>query len=217
MPATEWTLLRGLPAEDVRALLDTAARRTYRRSEAIFREGERANALHLIAEGRVGVQIGTIDGEVLTLAVLGPGDCVGELALVASTAERVATCVALERTVTLAVHRDHFAELRRRHPALTDGLVETLAETVRRLDRQLIEALRMPADARIRQHLAALAERYGTGGDGVEVRLTQEDLARVAGTTRSTVNRVLRDEAQRGTVELRRGRILVLDPERLAT
>ena len=50
----------------------------------------------------------------------------------------------------------------------------------------------------------------------LEVPLTQEELAELAGTTRSTVNRILRDEAKRGTIKLERGRTIVLDREQIA-
>ena len=50
----------------------------------------------------------------------------------------------------------------------------------------------------------------------IDVPLTQEELAELAGTTRSTVNRVLRDEEKRGTIKLERGRTVVLDAAQIA-
>jgi CRP-like cAMP-binding protein len=47
------------------------------------------------------------------------------------------------------------------------------------------------------------------------IPLTQEEIAEIAGTSRATVNRVLRDEERRGVIELKRGRTVVLDPEQL--
>jgi CRP-like cAMP-binding protein len=65
--------------------------------------------------------------------------------------------------------------------------------------------------------LRRLVELAGTyaGRDG-EIPLTQEQLAELAGTSRATVNKVLRDEQRRGTVELRRGRTIVVQPDELA-
>lgn len=64
----------------------------------------------------------------------------------------------------------------------------------------------MPAETRVLRRLSELAAHYGD-----EIPLTQEDIAGLAGTSRATVNRVLRAEAKRGTVELRRGRTVLLD------
>jgi uncharacterized membrane protein len=55
---------------------------------------------------------------------------------------------------------------------------------------------------------------YDRGGNAV-IPLTQEEIAEIAGTSRATVNRVLREEERRGVIELRRGRTTVVDPERL--
>ena len=59
-----------------------------------------------------------------------------------------------------------------------------------------------------------LGELAAAAPDG-EVRLTQDDLASLAGTSRATVNRVLRDAQRRGALELRRGRVLVAEPDAL--
>jgi CRP-like cAMP-binding protein len=78
----------------------------------------------------------------------------------------------------------------------------------------LLEALYLPAERRVLRRLAELAELYADE-DG-SIPLTQEQLAEMAGTSRATVNRVLGEEQERGTVQLRRGKTLVLEPAELA-
>jgi CRP-like cAMP-binding protein len=63
--------------------------------------------------------------------------------------------------------------------------------------------------------LSELARLYGQGEGPAHVPLTQEQLAELAGTTRETVNRVLRQQEHEGTVELRRGRTIVLDRQKI--
>ncbi len=84
------------------------------------------------------------------------------------------------------------------------------------LDERLLEALYLPADRRVLRRVVELANLYASGEGPVEVPLTQEELAGLAGTSRPTVNQVLREEQERGTVELQRGRTIVLDLEALA-
>jgi CRP-like cAMP-binding protein len=126
--------------------------------------------------------------------------------------------VALEKVETLALRRDQFMELRTAHPSVDDFLVNVLAEEVSRLSGLLVEALYVPVDTRVLRRLVALAADYADGGPtvGVEVPLTQEDLASLAGTSRATVNRVVGEAEKAGLVEVRRGRVIVLDPEGLA-
>ena len=95
-------------------------------------------------------------------------------------------------------------------------LLRLLAEQVRRTSDRIVEAHHVDADTRVRRRLCELAETYGGGDDEPVVPLTQEDLAAIAGTSRATVNRVLREEEKRGVVALERGRVTLRDTEALA-
>lgn len=212
----EWALLGGIPQEDVQRLLSIARRRTFRRGEVVFHMGDPADTLHLIASGRFAVRVQTALSDVAILTVLGPGQLFGELALLQPDARRSATVEALEPGETRSVHRPDFEELRRRHPQVSEVLIAILAGQVQRLSRQLLEALYMPADTRVLRRVSELAELYGPGDGEATIPLRQEDLAGLAGTSRATVNRVLREEEERGTVRLGRGRVVVLDREALA-
>ena len=123
--------------------------------------------------------------------------------------------VAIEPLVTHSIYEADFARLRRSYPQLTEVLVALLSASVRRLNGQLVDALYLPAELRVRKRLAELAATYEADGGEVVVPLRQEDIADLAGTSRATVNRVLREEARRGSVRLTRGRTAVLDRERL--
>jgi CRP/FNR family transcriptional regulator, cyclic AMP receptor protein len=208
----KWALLEGVPEEDVRRLLSIARRRRFSRGEVVFHQDDPADTLHLIDKGRFAVRVQTALGDTAILAVLGPGEMFGELALLEDQeARRTATVAALEQAETRSVHRLDFDRLRREHPETSSVLIAILSGQVRRLSRHLLEALYVPADKRVLRRLGEVAEVYA---DGV-VPLTQEDLAGLAGTSRATVNRVLRDEEARGTVKLGRGRTTVLDAEEL--
>ena len=210
----EWPLLAGVPSEDVRQLLSIARRRTFARNEVVVHRGDPADSMHLIATGRFAVRITTSRGDTALIAVRGPGDSFGELALVSADAKRVATVAALEPGETWSVYRDDFVRLRREHPRVDAVLVHLLAEEVRRLSERLTEAYYEDADIRIRRRLVELAG--AAEGDAATIPLTQEALAEMAGTSRATVNRVLREEAKRGSIELGRGRTVVRQLDDLA-
>ena len=211
----QWALFDGLPLESVDRILAAARRVRLPRGGILFREGERADCVYLIESGKVAVRISTPEGALVTVAVLGAGSAVGELALVGDDEHRTATVQAVEPVVALTLRRRDFAELRRQHPSITEFLVKSLAATVRRLDAQLVEAFHLPAEVRIRRRLYALAQVYDTGSQVIEVDLTQEELAQLAGTTRPTLNQVLREEERRGTLRLGRGRIVILNRAQL--
>jgi CRP/FNR family transcriptional regulator, cyclic AMP receptor protein len=208
-----WQLLDGVPEEDVKRTLALARRRTFARDEVVFHEADPGDCVHLIESGRVAVRIVTPHGQRATLAVIGPGDAFGELG---PDARRTASIVTLEATVTLSIQAVDFRRLRSERPEVAEVLIVLLTAQIRRLSTQLLDALYTPADSRVRKRLLELADTYGSADGDVLVPLRQEDLAELAGTSRATVNRVLREEAERGTVRLERGRTRVLDRARIS-
>jgi CRP/FNR family cyclic AMP-dependent transcriptional regulator len=212
----EWTLLEGLPPEDVRHVLAIARRRTFRKGEVVFHRDDLAESLHLIVKGRFAARITTPLGETAMLDVLGPGETFGELALLSPGARRSATVEALDEGETLSVYRDDFAALQAEHQGVKDVLLRLLAEQLARASERIVEAHYTDADTRVRRRLRDLAVRQQGAGRPMAVSLTQEQLAEMAGTSRATVNRVLREEARLGTVRLTRGCTTVLDLDKLS-
>ena len=212
----EWRLLEGVPGEEVRRLLSIARRRTFRKGEVVFHRGDPADSLHLIVKGHFTVQVMTPLGERATIAIHGPGESFGEMAIVGPTVQRSATVEALEDSETFCVAESEFRRLRREHPGVDQLLIDFLADEVRALHERLLEALYVPADRRVLRRLAELAMLYGGGEGEVVIPLTQEALADLAGTSRATVNHALRALEDAGAVELKRGKTIVNDTAALA-
>lgn len=211
----DWRLLEGVPAEEVRLLLSVARRRSFGRNEVVFHRHDPADSLHLVVKGRFAVRVISPLGDTVTIAVRGPGDSFGEMAVVVDGANRAATVAALEDAETFSVFHADFERLRVQYPAINQALIAFLAGEVRILNERLMEAFYVPAERRVLRRLADLADLYAGASTEAEIPLTQEAIAELAGTARATVNRVLRDEEERGTVELHRSRVLVPDREAL--
>jgi CRP-like cAMP-binding protein len=96
-----------------------------------------------------------------------------------------------------------------------DALVRMLAEHVALLSERLVEAYTVDAETRVARRVLELSRVYG-GSPPVVIPLIQEELAALAGASRATVNRVLREAEGRGLVQVGRGRTVVLDPDGLA-
>jgi CRP-like cAMP-binding protein len=209
-----FSLLDGVAPEDAQELLARARRRTFAVGEVVFHAGDPADTLHLVRSGRFAVRIATEFGDVAMLNVVGPGDAFGELALLSSDEPRSATVAALEAAETLSIHKLDFDRLRARRPQTDALLVGVLAARVRRLSEQLVEALHLPAETRVRRRLLDVSAVYEDDADAT-IPLTQEELASLAGTSRATVNKVLREEQERGTLALARDRTTLLDRDAL--
>ncbi|HEX6026880.1 MAG TPA: Crp/Fnr family transcriptional regulator [Solirubrobacter sp.] len=154
----------------------------------------------MITDLHFSVDIGTV-----MLSMVGPGETFGEIALLDGVGPRSATVVSLEKSETRVIHKLDFDALVAKHPNVADILARALALRVRRLSELLLEAHYVPADRRVLRRLAKF------GLEGGVVPLTQEELSNLAGTSRATVNRVVREAQARGELALSRGRIEVLD------
>lgn len=213
---THFARLLGLDPAELGDLLERARRRRFAAGEVVFHAGDPADTLHLVRSGHFAVRITTEFGATATINIVGPGDAFGELALLTPGAPRSATVAALEAGETLSVHELDFARLRAERPETESVLNRVLVARVRALSEQLVEALYLPVDTRVRRRLLHAVTVYGAVEPGATVPLTQEELAGLAGTSRATVNRVLREEEELGAVALQRGRTTLLDPEALA-
>jgi CRP-like cAMP-binding protein len=179
--------------------------------------GDPAESVHLIEKGRFSIQVMSPLGDIVTIALRGRGDCFGEMALLGEDPRRSATVTALEEGETFSIYRDDFERLRRQHPEVTEALFRFLVNEIRMLNERLLEAFYVPVPKRVLRRLNELVALYPAAEDEHPViLLTQESLAGLAGTSRATVNTVLRAEEKRGLIKLGNRRIHVLDPESLA-
>jgi CRP/FNR family transcriptional regulator/CRP/FNR family cyclic AMP-dependent transcriptional regulator len=204
-------LLRGLPRDRLELLDAVGRRRTYRRGQVLFERGDEGRTVHVLCRGRVKVVVPTWLGDEAVVGIRGPGELLGEMALL-DDQPRSATAVALEDVTTLTLGRDEFRRLLRDHPAAAEALLAALAGTIRRLNEQVSDLMFLDVRGRLAKKLLELAAAHGrASGGGVEIgiRLTQEDLAGMIGSTRQRVSAALGFYEDRGMLA-RRGRYLVI-------
>lgn len=193
-------------------------RRRFGKDEPIFHEGELGDTFHVIEKGRVLIEVSTARGDVAALGVRGPGEVLGEMAIVGH-GRRTAKVTALEPTETLALTQAALEELRRADHGVDRKLLEIITEKLEEAMAQLMEVLFIPVETRVLRVLLRLADAFDTGTTPVVVRVRQEDIAAMAGTRRQTANRPLKAAEAEGAIKVGRGRVQILDRallERLA-
>jgi CRP/FNR family cyclic AMP-dependent transcriptional regulator len=206
-----WPLLDVLPEVDRRELLTGAHRRRFTRNEVLFHEGDPGDSLHLVSKGHVALRIHTPLGDVATMRVVPPGEFFGELAVV-SPGPRNATAAALDPVETLVIDRELLATHRKKHPQIEALILEALVTEVRRLARQVVEAMYIPAEKRVWRRLEEMTMVFGTGDEHEAIiPITQDVLAQLSGCTRPTANRTLRAGEEAGVIKMTRGRLEILD------
>src|SRR5215470_2466155 len=202
-------LFAGLGDEAVRSIAALCSRRQLDAHEVLFQKGDKGDALFGVRRGRIRIETGTAGGGRLTLNVLGPGDLFGEIALFDGQ-PRTADAIAAEESELFMVRRSDFLTYLEREPRVTVRLLEMLCQRIRWVSDRMEEAVLMPLHARLARRLCALAEDFGS-----EVHISQEELGIYVGAARESVNRQLQEWRRAGIIELRRGRISLLDIEKL--
>ncbi len=204
-------LFAGLDEPTLRALAERSVERSFQRHGRLFFQGDPGDGLFVLASGLVKVVVSSEEGEEMVLVTLGPGEALGELAVV-DGGPRSAAAEALEPTSALLITRPVLLELAARDPALTDALLRALGGLLRRLTEQASDLVFLDLPGRMAKLLAGLAaERGSATPDGIELdaNLTQTDLAGMVGASRQSVNQILQGFARRGYLQVQGRRIVI--------
>lgn len=197
---------------EIDLLLAATTTRRLDSGETLFRKGDPGNQLYGILSGSLKVMATGPDGRDVLFGLMGPGEVLGEIALLDSRA-RSATVVAVEASDLLTLHRRELLPFLESHPRATIALAGVLAARVRELSERTEDRQILSLPGRIAKRLLALAAAHGKRpivGGAVEVRLSQQDLADLVGTTRESVNKQLRRWQEQGVVSLGRGRVVLV-------
>lgn len=187
-------LLRGLSAAELVRVNDLLGKTTFATGATIFTASQPGEVAYIVLSGTLKVSVIQVNGRELTLALLGPGEIVGELSL-ADRSGRSADVVALEPATLVWIDRATFERLRRDIPLITENLIRLMARRLRLANAQLEAMATLDVHGRVARQLLALADALGepaaNGALRIPLRITQSELAALVGATRVRVNEVL--------------------------
>jgi CRP-like cAMP-binding protein len=177
--------------------------------ETLFRKGDPGDALFGVRRGQIRIETGASDGGRLTLNFMAPGDLFGEVAVLAGQS-RTAHATAGEVTELFVLRRADFLEHLEREPRAAIKIIQLLCQRIRWQSERMEESVPQPLPVRLARRLCALAADFGA-----EVHISQQQLGVFVGAARESVNRQLRLWRKDGILDLQRGRIQLLNMNRL--
>ncbi|HPC82045.1 MAG TPA: Crp/Fnr family transcriptional regulator [Thermoanaerobaculaceae bacterium] len=223
MPASVAELLAANPLfgelapSELAALAAAAERHEFGRDEAIFTMQQPADSLYVLVSGRVKVCVSTAAGKEIILATLGPGQFVGEMALL-DNEPRSASVVTQLPTTAYRIRRADFERLLEVYPSIARKLLRELSMRLRRANAQMESLVTLDVIGRLARYFIDLARQHGQvlGNGWVAVRRpTHQDIAASVGTSRETVTRLMTELENRGLV-VNEGKMSYLREEALA-
>jgi CRP-like cAMP-binding protein len=209
-------LFSGIDAEVAEELARRMVRRTFRRDQPLFHQGDPGDALYVVVDGAVAVVVSSENGDRIVLTTVYAPDVLGEIALLDGGA-RSAGAEAVVDTAVLMLSRTAFLDALRQSPSLAEPLLRSLGGLVRRLSEQATDFVFLDLPGRVAKVLLRLADETGPDeyGGPVTVEVTQGRLAEMAGGTRQTVNQILQTFQQRGLVEVHGRKLVICRPDLL--
>jgi CRP/FNR family cyclic AMP-dependent transcriptional regulator len=200
--------VRPPPPFEVQAFLKSAGMpaRTVRfaTGAVVFAQGAQANSVFYVQEGGVKLSVLSSAGKEAVVAMLGPGDFLGEGCL-AGQPVRMGTATAVIGTALLRIPKRAMVRMLHEHPAFSDRFLEHMLMRNIRIEEDLVDQLFNSSEKRLARTLLLLA-RYGKEETPrVLPKLSQETLAEMVGTTRSRVNFFMNKFRKLGLIEYNGG------------
>ncbi len=207
-------LLHHLDDSEWQSLLAFAHLRRCTPREILFQKGDAGNALLAILRGRIKISTLSEEGKEVVLNILGPGELFGEIALIDGK-ERTADAVVMEPSELLVIDAADFMPFLKQRPELCVRLLAVLCGRIRWVSDLYEDVVFLNLPARLAKHLLRLAEHFGhqvPDGTRISLKLSQQDLGNLMGTTRESINKVMGVWQSEGLLTMERGVITIRQP-----
>lgn len=190
--------------------------RVYEPGEMIFRQGEPEDHLYFVREGMALLYILTEDGKERNVLISWPEQFSG-LATFFEGGPHRSSAVALERCIVTVITRREFTRCCAEYPEVWGMIAAELSREIGLLLQQTVDSSLLTAEERVARFFV---RRYGEGryeqtAKGIEMKFTQEFIARVLGLSRWSVNQALKEMKEKGWLETRYGVITITDMDAL--
>ncbi len=190
--------------------------RKFSKGDYLFWEGEPADWMYVIREGKVRIFKSSPNGKEINLEIMAPGEFCGGGALYAAT--QTASAQALVDTLASGIRKADFREVLTRHPRLAQEVIAYLGQKLMSAHEMILSLITSRVENRIANLLVRLAEHHGTKtpeGIRINIALTRQNIADVIGSTVETTIRVMRQFEKQKILGTREGKIVIFQPDRL--
>lgn len=208
------SLFGNLTEEELNQLAQIVRERKFDRNQVIFYEGDLGGSLYVIVSGTVKIVIMADDGREHILGLLDEGNFFGEISLIDGE-PRSATAIAQDKVNIVMISREDFVRLLRENPEMSLKIMQTLCERLRRTDKHVETLAFLSAPGRVARVLLNWAEDFAAQGQDKDIeiphKMTRQEFASIAGTSRETLTRVLMDFQDDGLLTLEKNKIVLHD------
>jgi CRP/FNR family transcriptional regulator, cyclic AMP receptor protein len=204
-------LFSDLTDKELGLLEVSGSRRKVPKKNVVFQEGEAGEILLIILSGKVKVLLSGNDGQEFILAMLGPGNFFGEMAILES-APRSASVMTVEPCEFLLLSQKDLTALLTKYPGIALKILKNLSQRLRRTNEQIRSLVMFDIYGRVGRCLVNLAETQGGRATGqllVANRPSFQELAKMVGCSRETFSRAIKILKDNGCLTVTRNTIYI--------
>lgn len=177
-------------------------KRRVRRGELIVEQGKKSHALFVLLSGRARVVMTDRRAKEVILAVLGPGDYVGEISLIDGKSHSANVQAEVQCDLLVLDHKDFSRCLAENH-AMAMAVIKGLAYRLRNADEKIRSLALMDVYSRVTKVLIGLSQPAGDKQLVIKEKMTRQDIAKMVGASREMVSRVMRGFEEQGFIKTR--------------
>ncbi len=207
----------GLPAQALQQINQRFIEIGYEAGNFVYRAGDPAERLYVVADGKVKILQHAPGGRDVLLDLLTSGEFFGSLTTLGA-ASYADTAQLQTSACLLSIRSEDFQQILDAHPTLALKAIAIMAERINLANQRLLQVVALPVEQRIAFTLLALGKKLGRRQENgllIDVPLSRDDLAEMAGTTPETASRVLSQLQSSGVVDSGRQWIAITDVDAL--
>jgi len=212
-------LFNELSSEELNQLVEHVNTQTVKTKEVIFHKSDNSKQMYIIASGKVSLNTFSDEGKELSFGILGKGEIFGEISLF-DNKERTATVTAMEPTELLVLEQTPVLNFIKDNSSVALKLLTAFATRLRNTDLFFEDTVFRQLPCRLAKKLLDLADNFGTSTDkGVQIsiKLSQNDIGKMSGASRESVNKQMRIWEDNGLINMNKGYITINQPKELET
>ena len=206
-----------LEEKEIKEIKEIMKPRNYNEGEIIFFEDEPGEGLFLVKSGKVKLTKMVESGDEQILTIIQPGNVFAEVVLFGN-ADYPATAVALEDSKLYLIRSKDMEKLIKDKPSIAVKLLDLMSKRLRRAQKLVRDMGLKDTTCRTASLLLYLAQEYGvkrSNGIRIDLKLTQQELANMIGTTRETISRVLNKFKEKDIIKTAHKKMIINDLEQL--
>ncbi|MFL0166249.1 Crp/Fnr family transcriptional regulator [Candidatus Clostridium helianthi] len=216
--ASKVPIFENLNRDELVEIVNKINHKEFSKGDVIFTEGNIANTLYFINEGKIKLYKYTKDGKEQILHILSEGDFFGELELI-KPSKYGFNSKAIEDVKICTLSKEEMKDIMMKNPEIGIKVLETVGERLSKVENLVQNLATNDVDSRMAYLIIELMEKYGENVDGnisVKLPISREDMASFIGVTRETISRKLKKLEDENLIKIIGTKtIIIIDEEGL--